>query len=144
MEQRTIGDMIQRTSPLTIASNATVRDAARLMAEHKCGSILIMQEGKLAGIFTERDALWRVAAGPLDPATTPVSAVMTREPDTIAAEAPVAEALRRMDELGYWHLPVTRDGEVIGVVSLRDLPFGQAAGIQDELDRRHDLAERML
>jgi CBS domain-containing protein len=144
MNEPTIGELIHRASPLTIAPAAMVRDAARLMAEHKCGSILVMQDGRLVGIFTERDALWRVAAGPLDPATTPVSAVMTREPDTIAAEAPVAEALRRMDELGYWHLPVTRGGEVIGVVSIRDLPFGRIAGIEDELERRRDLAERML
>lgn len=144
MEQRTIGQMIRRSAPLTIAPNAMVRDAARLMAEHKCGCILVVQDGRLTGIFTERDALWRVAAGPLDPAVTPVSAVMTREPDTIEAEAPVEEALRRMDELGYWHLPVMRTGVLLGVVSLRDLPFGTGLGLQDELDRRHDLAERML
>jgi CBS domain-containing protein len=144
MKEPTIGEMIRRPSPLTIAPAATVRDAARLMAEHKCSSVLVMQDRRLVGIFTERDALWRVAAGPLDPATTPVSAVMTREPDTISAEAPVAEAVRRMDELCYWHLPVTRGGEVIGVVSVRDLLIGGAAGIEDELERRHDLAERML
>ena len=106
--------------------------------------MLVVEGERLVGIFTERDALWRVAAAPLDPATTPVSAVMTRDPDTLPAEAPVADALRLMDECGFWHLPVTSGGEVVGVVSIRDLPIGTGIGLQDELERRHDLAERML
>jgi CBS domain-containing protein len=144
MEERTVGDMISRSAPLSVGPSTTVRDAARLMHEHKCGSVLVMEEGRLVGIFTERDALWRVAAAPLDPATTPVAAVMTRDPDTLPADAPVADALRLMDECGFWHVPVTREGEVVGVVSIRDLPIGGGIGLQDELDRRHDLAERML
>ena len=48
-----------------------------------------------------------------------------------------------MDEFYYWHLPVIEDGKVIGVVSIRDLPFGAAGGIEDEIERRHQLAERM-
>ena len=76
-------------------------------------------------------------------ADTPVEQVMTREPDTIDAAASPADAIRKMDEFYYWHLPVIEAGKVIGVVSIRDLPFGAAGGIADEIEQRHELAERM-
>lgn len=142
MTERTVGDSVSRSEILRIGPEASVRDAARLMAEHACGCVLVMNGDRLLGIFTERDALRQVLA--LDRApTTPVSEVMVADPDTVDAATPVTEALRMMDEFHYWHLPVVRDGAVIGVVSIRDLPFGAAAGIADELEQRHELAERM-
>jgi CBS domain-containing protein len=143
MDKRTVGEAMDRPEALRVTPNTTVREVARLMAEHKCGSVLVMQEDQLVGIFTERDGIWRVVAEGLDPEQTPVEAAMTRDPRTIEVNEPVAEALRRMDELYCWHLPVLRDGAVIGVVSLRDLPFGTRLGVQDEIERRHELAERI-
>ena len=143
MDQRTVGEAIRRPDPLRVTPETSVRDVAKLMCEHKCGSILVMEDERLLGIFTERDGLWRVLAEGLDPETTNVAAAMTAEPETIAADAPVAEALRRMDQLYCWHLPVERGGQIVGVVALRDLPFGAAAGTQEEIDRRHELAERL-
>jgi CBS domain-containing protein len=143
MDRRTVGEAMSRPEALCVKPDASVREVARLMAEHKCGSVLVMEGSALVGIFTERDGLWRVLAEGLDAAKTPVSAAMTREPQTIDAEEPAAEALRRMDELHCWHLPVLRDGKVIGVVALRDLPFGSGLGVQNEIERRHELAERI-
>jgi CBS domain-containing protein len=143
MEARTVGEAMARPHALRVTPETTVRDAARLMAEHKCGSVLVMEGERLAGIFTERDVLWRVVTVPLDAEKTPVSAVMTREPDTIDVGEPVAEALRRMDRFGYWHLPVRQGEEVVGVVSIRDLPLGTCFDVQQELEQRHELAERM-
>jgi CBS domain-containing protein len=113
------------------------------MAEHVCGSILVMQDDTLLGIFTERDLLMRVAAAGRDLDRTPIGEVMTREPDTIGVDEPVAEAIRRMDEFSYRYLPVIKDGKVIGVISTRHLPFGEVVAMAGELQQRHDLAERM-
>ncbi len=140
--KRTVGEALSRSEVLRIAPDTNVLDAAKLMTEHACGSVLVMAGDRLIGIFTERDALRRVLAAGLEP-TTPVSEVMVAGPDTIDAAAPLAEALRMMDEFHYWHLPVLRDGAVVGVISLRDLPFGAAAGIADELEQRHELIERL-
>ena len=142
MMQRTVGQALSRNDIVRIGPDTSVRDAAKLMAEHACGSALVMSGNRLLGIFTGRDALRQVLAADREP-TTPVSEVMVPEPDTIDAAAPLAEALRMMDEFHYGHLPVVRGGAVIGVISLRDLPFGAAAGIAGELEQRHELAERM-
>ena len=142
MTERTVGQSLSRSEILRIGPEASVGEAARLMTEHACGCVLVMADDRLLGIFTERDALRQVLAADRPP-STPVGEVMVADPDTVDAAAPVAEALRMMDEFHYWHLPVMKDGAVIGVVSLRDLPFGAAAGIAGELEQRHDLAERM-
>ncbi|HMR30284.1 MAG TPA: CBS domain-containing protein [Geminicoccaceae bacterium] len=142
MTERTVGQSLSRSEILRIGPEASVGEAARLMTEHACGCVLVMADDRLLGIFTERDALRQVLAADRPP-STPVSEVMVADPDTVDAATPVAEALRMMDEFHYWHLPVLKDGAVIGVVSLRDLPFGAAAGIAGELEQRHELAERM-
>lgn len=120
-----------------------VAEAARRMTEHCCGSILVMEGERLAGIFTERDLTRRVVAAGRDPAATRLGEVMTREPDTIAADAPIAEAIRLMDECCYKHLPVLEGGRVIGVLAPEDVPVAELLALGDELEERHRLAERM-
>ena len=102
-----------------------------------------MRGDELLGIFTERDLLDRVAAAGKDLGGTRLAEVMTKDPDTIGADAPVEEAIRKMDEFGYRYLPVVDgDGKVIGVLSTRHLPFGEVLNMRWELDERHRLAER--
>jgi CBS domain-containing protein len=143
MLNRPVRECLKRDHALVGKADDTVQHAAKRMAEACCSSILICDGDRLQGIFTERDLLVRVVAAGLDPSQTPVARVMTAEPDTIAASAPVIEAIRRMDEFSYRHMPVVDAGRVIGVVSWRDLPFEDRAGMQTELDQRHTLAERM-
>lgn len=139
---QTIGELVRRERVLRVEPATPVGEVARLMSEQRCGSSLVMHGDRLLGIFTERDALRRVLAEDR-PASTPVEQVMTKEPDTIAADATAADAVRKMDEFFYWHLPVVDDGKVIGVISIRDLPFGAAGGIEDEIEQRHSLTERL-
>ena len=143
MSGRPIGALIERDTVVRCKPDATVRGAVNTMAEHVCGSILVMQDDTLLGIFTERDLLMRVAAAGRDLDRTPIGEVMTREPDTIGADEPVAEAIRRMDEFSYRYLPVIEDSKVLGVISTRHLPFGDVVAMAGELQQRHDLAERM-
>ncbi len=143
MAKRRVREILQRDRPLVGRPNDTVRAAAARMAAHRCGSILVCEDEKLRGIFTERDLLARVVAHGRDPATTRLAEVMTPDPDTIGAAEPVAEAVRRMDEGCYRHLPVLEGGRVVGVVSLRDVPLSVLARLEPELEQRHALAERL-
>ncbi len=144
MPARPVREILGRRMPVRAGPGDTVREAARLMDAHACGSVVVLDEaGRLVGIFTERDLTRRVVARGLDPDTTPLSAVMTRDPDTITADAPVAEAIRRMDAGGHRHLPVMDGDRVVGVVAPEDIPVAELVRLADELEVRHRLAERM-
>jgi CBS domain-containing protein len=143
MATRPVREIITRDRPLVGRTNDTVRTAAKKMAEHGCGSILVCDGGKLRGIFTERDLLVRVVAAGRDAAKTKLVEVMTPEPDTIESSQPVVEAVRRMDECGYRHLPVLEGNRLLGVITPRDVPLDIIARLQPELEQRHLLAERM-
>jgi CBS domain-containing protein len=101
-----------------------------------------MEDKRLLGIFTERDLLVRVVAAGLESARTKIRDIMSTDLETIRAEEPVAEAVRRMDEGGFRHLPVLDGDHVLGVVSARDIPVLVIGKMADELDRRHRLTER--
>ncbi len=143
MPERPVREILSRDTLVAGPPEMTVRDAAKRMAEHVCGSILVLDGETLVGIFTERDLLVRVIAGDRDPDRTTLAEVMTRRPDTIEAGAPVKEAIRRMDEFCYKHLPVVEAGRVIGVIAVEDIPIAELVGMSDELEERHKLAERM-
>jgi len=143
MATRPVREIITRDRPLVGHPDDTVWTAAEEMAEHGCGSILVCDGGKLRGIFTERDLLVRVVAAGRDAARTKLAEVMTREPDTIEGSQPVVEAVRRMDEGCYHHLPVLEGNRLLGVITLRDVPLDVMVRLQPELEQRHLLAERM-
>ncbi len=132
MVQRNVGQLIKR-GVVHLSASASVREACELMATHHVGAVLVMADGRLDGIFTERDALNRVLAARLDPDTTPLSDVMTREPITLSPQTPVTEALRLMSEIGFRHLPIVEQDEVHGIISLRDF-----VGVQLQLATRPD------
>ncbi len=119
MSQRSVVQLIKH-QVIQLAPSASVREAAQLMSENHIGALLVMDEGRLAGIFTERDALNRVLAEGRDPDSTPLSEVMTGDPVTLSPQAAATQALRLMGEIGFRHLPVVEDDEVYGIISLRD------------------------
>jgi CBS domain-containing protein len=143
MATRPVREIITRDRPLVGRTKDTVRTAAKKMAEHRCGSILVCDGEQLRGIFTERDLLVRVVAAGRDAAKTKLVEVMTPEPDTIESSQPVVEAVRRMDECGYRHLPVLEGNRLLGVITPRDVPLDIIARLQPELEQRHLLAERL-
>ena len=120
MPERAISSIIQDQQPVSAQSDTTVAEAARIMRSRRIGALLVMEGARLAGIFTERDALFRVLAEGRDAATTPLREVMTRDPRTISPDRPFGHALHIMYEGGFRHVPVVRDGRAIGVVSARD------------------------
>ena len=120
MRHRTIGQLVTRKEVVNLPRTATVREAGQIMAEQRIGAVLVLDHGVLAGIFTERDALFRVVAVGLDPATTTLDQVMTRDLVTLGPEASTIDALRLMTEVGFRHLPILDGERVHGIISLRD------------------------
>ena len=103
-----------------VAPTTTVGEAVALMARHRIGSTLVMEGPRLVGIFTERDTV-RALSVSHDAPSQEVAAWMTADPMTVTPDETVERALRLMLDHNFRHLPVLEDGEVVGVVSIRDV-----------------------
>ncbi len=122
--------------PVMIPAHMNVAEAARRMRDGNTGAARVLEGTRLAGIFTERDALFRVLAVAKDPQATPVSLVMTRDPQTIHPDKPFDEALRMMHEGRFRNVPVVEDGRPLGMVSVRDALDRELAELRQSLDQR--------
>jgi CBS domain-containing protein len=120
MPYRSIRAIIENQEIVSAPGTLTVREAARLMKERRVGAVMIVEDGKLAGVFTERDVLFRVVAEDRDARTTCLADVMTRNPRTVHPDKPFPDALHLMYEGGFRHVPVVEDGRPVGVISARD------------------------
>ena len=111
---------VMRTTLYSVDPSTTVGEAISLMAQNRIGSALIMEGGQLIGIFTERDTV-RAISQSYDAPTHEISSWMTRNPKTVSPDVDSEEALKLMLDSGFRHLPVVEGGEVVGMVSMRDL-----------------------
>src|SRR5258706_10632707 len=141
MPQRPVRSIIGNQIPVTATSELTVAQAARLMKEKRIGALLVLDGARLAGIFTERDALFRVIAEGRDPAKTQLQEVMTANPRTITPDRPFGHALHMMHEGGFRHVPVVEGGAPLGVVSARDALGPELEAFIGELDKREHIFE---
>jgi CBS domain-containing protein len=106
---------------VTLREEATIGDAIRIMLEKRIGAVLVLREGKAAGIFTERDVLRRVVSAGLDQ-SRPLREVMTEDPETLGLEDGIAFALNRMIIGGFRHVPIVDEAGVPqAVLSLREV-----------------------
>ena len=105
---------------ILVPGSMTVRDAAKLMKTKHYGAVLVTEGDELLGIFTERDAVFRVIAAGRDPETTPLAEVMTKQPTTITPDKTFGHAMLVMHEGGFRHVPVIEDGKLVGMVSSRN------------------------
>jgi CBS domain-containing protein len=103
---------------LGLDSGTTIVEAARRMHERRVGAVVVTEGTRLVGIVTERDILRAVATGAVDGS---VGDVMTHGPDTIAPDESAGQAAALMIHGGFRHLPVVDGGDVVGMVSIRDL-----------------------
>ena len=140
MRRREIADLISG-EVVSLPASATVLEAARLMAKQGIGCLPVIEEGRLRGIFTERDALFRVMAEGRDPGITPLTGVMTSHPQTVGPETRAVDALRIMRDGGFRHLPVVCEGEVVGIVSLRDFAGAEFEEVDEQLEFAVRIAE---
>jgi CBS domain-containing protein len=125
-----VRDILARkgTHVFTVGKDATVLQAALLMNEHRIGALVVVEGGRVAGMFTERDVLVRVVGGQRDPATTRVADVMTAEVACCSTETSIEEARGAMKNRRIRHLPVVDGGQsLLGMVSIGDLNAHAAA-----------------
>jgi CBS domain-containing protein len=121
--------------PVTCAPGAAVRDAVAAMVENRVGAIVVLDGGRLAGIFTERDLMVKVVGGGRDVNRTRVQDVMERDPVSVTKDTTRREALALMLERHFRHLPVTDGrGGVLGTVSIRNLLQHQFERVTEERD----------
>jgi CBS domain-containing protein len=135
MTRRLIPDVVEGQRLLKLPETATVREAAQRMARRNVRSVLVTRGSKLIGIFTGTDLIKKVVAAGLDPNATLLRDVMTRDPDTCSPHENAIQALQRMQERHYRHLPIVDDGKLCGILSRRDF-LGYEI---EELERREKI-----
>ena len=141
MPIRSLRSIVATQTPITVSRTVTVVEAARTMKQHNIGAVLVVDGARLCGIFTERDALFRVVAEGRDPGGTNVGQVMTPQPQTIHPDKPFLHALRMMHKGRFRHLPVVEDDRPLGMVSSRDALDEDLYELRADLDQREDMLE---
>jgi CBS domain-containing protein len=132
----TIARMIEnREGPIvSIDSGATVREAVAVLAEKRIGALPVLQHGVIAGIFSERDVVYRLAANGPAMLDGPVGAVMTAPAITVTPETDVLEALGLMTRRRIRHLPVVDADRMVGFISIGDLVKYRIERIESEAE----------
>lgn len=131
-----IRDVMDRKKLLVAAPETSVREAAALMAKRKVSAVMVVQEARLVGIFTERDAVQRVIARKRDPGATRLAEVMTPDPMTVAPNESFGYAMIMMYEQGFRHVPVVENGVPVGIVSARNALDPELEEFESEAQRR--------
>ena len=128
-----VQDIIQERELFHVAQSETVLAVSQRMAELHVGAIVVLDEGRLKGVFSERDLMKRVVLEHRDPAVTSVGQVMSTALATIDELATLAEAMEAMQQHNCRHLPVIRGSNVVGFLSMRDLMTFELARKTEEL-----------
>jgi CBS domain-containing protein len=116
-----ICDLIKNQDTYQAEMGQTVLETVRAMVERNIGAVPVVHNGKLVGIFSERDLMKRVVAEGYDPRSTCLAEVMTEDPLTINMHEELENCMALMRRHGFRHLPVCHEGQLVGIVSLRDI-----------------------
>lgn len=118
----------------SVPSDATVQDAVLKMVGARIGAVAVVDDGRLSGIFTERDLMTKVVAKGADITAIKVSDVMVANPLSVASDASRDDAMDLMLKNHFRHLPVTgSDGTLVGMLSIRDLLRHQVNRLRDDV-----------
>jgi CBS domain-containing protein len=135
MPHRSLREIVSSQELLHVPPETTVLDAAKRMAERHVAAVLVVADGGLRGVFTERDLLRRVVVAGKDPAGVAIGDVMSPNPVSVDAGIPGYEALRVMREEGIRHIVVNGVGaEGFAILSMRDFFSGEIAEAVQEMD----------
>ncbi|HEX9406419.1 MAG TPA: CBS domain-containing protein [Thermoanaerobaculia bacterium] len=116
-----IGEIIKGNPLFHVKSSDNVRDVAKIMSSKNVGAVAVLDSGRLVGIFSERDLMKRVVAAGLNPEQTQVGKVMTEDLVVGSPKDDINDALQKMHSIGCRHLPIVDGGNLVGMISLRDL-----------------------
>jgi CBS domain-containing protein len=136
-------ETLMKRDLVSVDAQASVADAARRMREARVGAVLVLERGRLAGIFSERDLATRVVAEGRSVDGTRVGEVASRPVVAVAAGASLRECAETLRGKGVRHLPVLSGDEPVGILSARDFFDAVASGLEGLIDRvRYDEALR--
>ena len=130
MTNRKLAWIVKDQNPLTMASSETVQNACRRMKERRVGAVLVVENDRLVGIFTGRDALRCLARKTGDACT--LRDAMTPAPHSLSPGTPAMDALRAMHDMGVRHMPLVDAGRVVGIVSRYDFRAMEHAKLEEE------------
>lgn len=142
MFEQPVGELMDPRKLLQGPPSMTVSQAAEAMQRQAVGAVLVVEAGQLVGIFTERDAVYRVIAAGLNVRTTILGQVMTPHPRTLGPDDRYGVALLLMREHGFRHVPVVAAGELLGIVSSRLALDPEMEDFVAEAHRRDSLEQR--
>lgn len=114
-------ELLPPHEPVTVSPTDSVGNVLATMVDSRIGCVLVVENGKMVGIFTERDALMRLNTDAAKLSDKPISNYMTPNPEILPAKSKIAVALHKMDLGGYRHLPVLDGEKPVGVISIRDI-----------------------
>ena len=131
----------ERRRPInSVYPDTSITESVRLMNDQNIGALLVMEDDKLTGIFTERDALTKVLVAGIDPTSTKVSEVMTKDPFCVDPSTTVEEAMSIVTNRRIRHLPILHNGELVGIVSSGDLTHWLVEDREGEIRELVDVA----
>lgn len=122
MITKSIGEILAGRPLISISKEASIREAARMMMENGVGAVAVLEDGKLAGILTERDIVFRGVGQNLSMDEATAQDIMTPDPVTVQSKDAVSDALAVKLGDRFRHLPVMEGETVVGVISFRDIP----------------------
>ena len=133
MQSKIIPGIVKNQNVKAIGKGISVQKAAAEMANSKIACLLVVEDNKLVGIFSERDITAKVVALGLDPNQISVGSVMTPNPDVIGPDNTAKEALAMMQSRGYRHLPIVSNDKILGILSIRDLFSAVKVSLEEDL-----------
>jgi CBS domain-containing protein len=128
-----ICELIKNQETYQAEMGHTVLETVRAMVEHNIGAVPVVHNGKLVGIFSERDLMRRVVAEGCDPRSTCLAEVMTDDPLTVNMNEELESCLTLMRRHSFRHLPVCHEGQLVGIISLRDILLRDLSEKDDEV-----------
>lgn len=138
-----IRDVIRDREPYSVKATASVMEAAEFMAAKKIGAVCVLdEEGKLIGVFSERDLLNRVVVPRHDASTMKLGEVTSPLRAVIHCDETPQQALERMEQIGTRHLPVLDGEEWVGMLSMRDLLRVELSDKGDEIKLLHEYIQQ--
>jgi CBS domain-containing protein len=132
----TVADLIGAktdASRYAVKANESVYRAIRLMADRRIGAVLVVENGTVIGIFTERDYIMRVEVEGRAAKETTLREVMTDKMYTVTTETSIEQCLGLMDLRHIRHLPIVEQGQLMGIISMRDAIAAVLTGREDEI-----------
>lgn len=123
---------------ITLPSDATLAQACKTLAQHRIGTILVMDEGKLAGIVSERDIVRIMASSGGEALSDAVSSCMTKTIITCTTSDTVSLVMERMTNGRFRHIPIVENNQLIGIVSIGDVVKFRMAEVEREAQEIRD------